>query len=69
MPYYDEDFDAGDTKKNRHINDIVERPLINLSVDFKQRGVGGDNSWGMLPHDQYRLRAGNYSYGYIIRPL
>jgi beta-galactosidase len=69
MPYYDEDFDAGDTKKNRHINDVVKRPLINLSVDFKQRGVGGDNSWGMLPHDQYRLRAGNYSYGYIIKPL
>ena len=69
MPYYDEDFDAGNTKKNRHINDVVERPLVNVQVDYRQRGVGGDNSWGMLPHDQYRLTDFNYSYGYIIKPL
>ena len=23
---------------------------------------GGDNSWGALPHDQYRLLANQYSY-------
>ncbi|MGV3540674.1 MAG: glycoside hydrolase family 2 TIM barrel-domain containing protein [Rufibacter sp.] len=69
MPYYDEDFDAGNTKKNRHVNDVVERPLVNVHVDFKQRGVGGDNSWGRPPHDPYRLLGKSYSYGYIIRPL
>ncbi|HLP37708.1 glycoside hydrolase family 2 TIM barrel-domain containing protein [Lacibacter sp.] len=69
MPYYDEDFDAGNTKKNRHINDVVERPLICVHVDGWQRGVGGDNSWGMPPHNQYRLTAKQYSYSYIIQPL
>ncbi|EOR93812.1 Beta-galactosidase [Arcticibacter svalbardensis MN12-7] len=69
MPYYDEDFDAGNTKKNRHTNDIVKRGVINLQVDLLQRGVGGDNSWGFLPHDPYRLINNNYSYSYIIKPL
>ncbi|WP_066839268.1 glycoside hydrolase family 2 TIM barrel-domain containing protein [Rufibacter ruber] len=69
MPYYDEDFDPGNTKKNQHINDVVERPLVNVHVDFKQRGVGGDNSWGRPPHDPYRLLGKSYAYGYIIRPL
>lgn len=69
MPYYDEDFDAGNTKKNRHINDINERHIICVQVDGWQRGVGGDNSWGMPPHNQYRLVAKQYSYSYIITPL
>lgn len=69
MPYYDEDFDAGVTKKNRHINDVVERPVICVQVDGWQRGVGGDNSWGRPPHEQYRLTAKQYQYAYIISPL
>jgi hypothetical protein len=31
--------------------------------------VGGDNSWGALPHDQYRLLAKQYSYSYVLRVL
>lgn len=69
MPYYDEDFDAGTTKKNRHINDVNKRPIISVHIDGWQRGVGGDNSWGMPPHAQYRLTNKQYSYSYIIIPL
>lgn len=69
MPYYDEDFDPGDTKKNQHINDVVKRDLINVHIDLLQRGVGGDNSWGRLPHEPYRLTSESYNYGYIIKPL
>ncbi len=28
---------------------------------------GGDNSWGALPHDQYRLLTKQYSYSYTMR--
>jgi beta-galactosidase len=69
MPYYDEDFDPGDTKKNQHINDLVKRDVISVHVDLLQRGVGGDNSWGRLPHEKYRLNSNTYQYGYIIKPL
>jgi len=65
-----EDFDPGISKKYRHINDITpNRDEIILSVDLAQRGVGGDNSWGALPHKQYRLEAKEYSYGYVIKPV
>jgi beta-galactosidase len=69
MPYYDEDFDAGNTKKNRHINDINERFINCVHVDGWQRGVGGDNSWGYPPHAQYRLTQKEYKYAYIISAL
>lgn len=64
-----EDFDAGLSKKNRHTNDITPRPEVVLSVDLAQRGVGGDNSWGALPHEQYRLKAKEYHYGFSLKPV
>lgn len=64
---FSEDFDPGLTKKQQHATDIKQRNLVSLQVDLKQRGVGGDNSWGALPHDQYRLLDKKYSYTYTIR--
>jgi beta-galactosidase len=69
MPYLNEQFDEGTIKKNRHPIDIVKKPFISLHIDLKQRGVGGDNSWSMLPHDEYRLLDKKYSYGYTIKAI
>jgi beta-galactosidase len=62
-----EDLDPGLTKKQQHPTDIKPRKEIYLNVDFKQRGVGGDNSWGALPHDPYRLLDKKYSYSFVIK--
>ncbi len=64
-----EDFDPGLTKKQQHVNDINPRNEVILHVDLQQRGLGGDDSWGRRPHDQYRLTQKEYSYGYIISPV
>ena len=65
-----EDFDPGISKKYRHTNDITpNRDEVILSVDLAQRGVGGDNSWGALPHEQYRLKAKEYNYGFVIKAV
>jgi len=64
-----EDFDPGLSKKYRHTNDITPNNEVVLSVDLAQRGVGGDNSWGALPHKEYRLEAKEYSYGFVIKPV
>jgi beta-galactosidase len=62
--------DPGFDKHQMHINDVRHDPwTIYLNIDLKQRGVGGDNSWGAAPHDQYRLTDSAYSYGYTISPV
>ena len=61
-----ESMDPGETKKQQHPTDLVPEKSVFVQIDFKQRGVGGDNSWGALPHDQYRLTDKKYSYSYII---
>ncbi len=64
-----ESLDSGASKAQRHPTDIKVEDKIYLHVDLKQRGVGGDNSWGALPHDPYRLLGDVYSYSYTISLL
>lgn len=40
-----------------------------FDVDLGQMGVGGINSWGTLPLEQYRLPYKDYHYSYYILPL
>ena len=71
-----EDFDnpkagyvARDEAENRHINDIKPRDLVSLDLDYRQMGVGGNNSWGMMTIDKYRLLDQSYRYTFRIRPF
>ena len=69
MSQLTEDFDEGSSKKNRHVTDIIKRPFVTLHVDLTQRGVGGDNSWGAETHEEYRLKAKKYTYGFVIKVI
>ena len=62
-----EDLDPGNTKKQQHWIDIKPGKDVYLNIDLKQRGVGGDNSWGALPHNPYRLLEKKYSYSYVMK--
>ena len=62
------DFDGGNRKSQTHSTDIIKRPIINLNIDHKQMGVGGDDSWGKLPHEKYQIKPENLNYSYSISP-
>jgi beta-galactosidase len=66
MNLMDEDLDPGLTKKQQHPTDIKLRGSYTVHIDYKQRGVGGDDSWGALPHSEYRLTNKQYSYSYVF---
>jgi beta-galactosidase len=48
--------------------EVHTRAYITVNVDYKQTGVGGDNSWGARTHSQYTLYAKDYSYSFVISP-
>jgi beta-galactosidase len=64
-----EDFDDGDKKDQRHITDIVPREFIEWCIDYKQMGVGGDDSWGARPLQKYMIYPGEYSFEFTISPV
>ena len=52
---------------NRHTTDVKERNLVSVNLDYKQMGVGGDNSWGARTHPQYLLTDKTYSYSFRLK--
>jgi beta-galactosidase len=69
LHYSTEDLDQLTRKNRRHTIDMKPRSETFLHIDFKQMGVGGDNSWGARPHEQYRLPAGIYKFRFRFRPF
>ena len=53
----------------RHTYDVKPRNLTFINIDGWQMGVGGDNSWGAKPHEEYRLTEKNYQYSFTIKPV
>ncbi|MFT4545780.1 MAG: hypothetical protein ACI9EQ_002260 [Bacteroidia bacterium] len=56
------------TEPNKHGSLVEDDDLIHLNIDLKQMGVGGDNSWGAKPHDEYLLIDLEYTFNFRIRP-
>ncbi len=68
--YLPEDFDHLPRKSQRHAIDLSRRDLIALRINCQQRGVGGNDSWGAQPLNQYRVFLPNsFSFQLAMAPL
>jgi beta-galactosidase len=63
-PYSQEDLE-----KAKHINELPSRDFVTVNLDYRQMGVGGDDSWGAMTHEEYRLPAEPYRYDFTLRPV
>ena len=55
--------------RQTHINDITPRDFVEVCVDMKQMGVGGFDSWGAIPDEQYLIPANQkYQWGFTLVP-
>lgn len=54
---------------SKHGADLFPRDFITWNIDYKQMGVGGDNSWGRLVHEEYTLPAQEYRYSFVLIPI
>ncbi len=55
-------------KENNHGGSMVNEDLVWWNIDYKQTGVGGDNSWGATPHAEYMLPYRDYGYSFTLSP-
>jgi beta-galactosidase len=56
-------------KENFYRYQLPERDTVTLNLDLRQRGLGGDNSWGAMPHEAFRLDVWPVSYRYRLKVL
>lgn len=55
---------------SKHTIDIKEQDLIQLNIDFEQRGLAGDDSWYSKPQKKYQLTGSNdYTYTFYLIPF
>ncbi|MGL1886792.1 MAG: DUF4981 domain-containing protein [Reichenbachiella sp.] len=63
-----EDFDPGNFKAQRHASDVASKGKTYFSIDYKQTGVGGDNSWSKngLANDEYKIDPNECKFEFSI---
>jgi beta-galactosidase len=57
-----------DLEKAMHIHELPRRDFITVNLDYRQMGVGGDDSWGARTHPEYTLPAQPYRYSFRLTP-
>ncbi len=61
--------DPGLKKQLRTPLDVKEADFVELHIDHKMMGLGGDDSWGSKPHQPYLMYANQeYKYAFTIVP-
>jgi beta-galactosidase len=68
LPYSTEDL-TQESRGSMHPTDLEERDFVEVYLDHRQTGVGGDNSWGARPLDHYTLFPKEYAYRFRLRPF
>ncbi|MBN1492469.1 MAG: DUF4981 domain-containing protein, partial [Phycisphaerae bacterium] len=62
-------FTTDDLQGPKHPHEIPIRDFTTLNLDHMQIGVGGDNSWGHKPHDEYRIQPVAQAYRFRLRAV
>jgi beta-galactosidase len=58
-----------DLQSHTHPHQMPVRDFTTLNLDWKQQGVGGDDSWGAWPHEQNLIPVQAQSYSFRLRPI
>lgn len=55
---------------SKHTLDIKEQNLVQLNIDYAQRGLGGDDSWWSKPQEKYQLKPNQkHTYSFYLIPF
>jgi beta-galactosidase len=54
---------------HKHSAEIVPSDDITVNLDYRQMGVGGDDSWGAPIHKEFSLPAVRYEYKFKLEPV
>jgi beta-galactosidase len=62
-------YSTEDLQSAKHPFELAHRDTVTLNLDWKQQGVGGDDSWGAWPHEEFLIPCQNQSYSFRLRPF
>ncbi|WP_242117511.1 glycoside hydrolase family 2 TIM barrel-domain containing protein [Aestuariivivens sediminicola] len=64
------DYKGNEANPSKHTTDITAQDLVQINIDLKQRGLGGDDSWYAKPQKKYRISGHlKHQYGFYLIPF
>ncbi len=57
-----------DMEQAKHKHEMERRDFVTLNLDYRQTGVGGEDSWGARPLPQHILNPEAFTYSFRLRP-
>lgn len=55
--------------ERKHGGSIEKKDMVWVNIDYRQMGVGGDNTWGAQVHPEYTITPEAISYTFTLQPL
>lgn len=68
IPYTPEDLTLN-RRGEKHFPEVPRRSNLYITIDLAQMGVGGDDSWGARPHQQYLIKPQSYTWSFSLEPI
>ncbi len=62
-------YGTADLNAGKHAFELPRRDYITVNLDLTQQGVGGDNSWGLWPHEEFLIPCKDYNYSFRLHPI
>ncbi|MBQ9875252.1 MAG: hypothetical protein IJM30_12425 [Thermoguttaceae bacterium] len=62
-------FENRDLESVEHNWQLPKRDYAVVNIDYRQKGVGGDDSWGAKTYPQFRLSGKSYSFEFMVQVL
>ncbi|GAB4852088.1 hypothetical protein Ancab_016278 [Ancistrocladus abbreviatus] len=62
-------YSTAELDRATHDEELVESDDVEVHLDHKHMGLGGDDSWSPSVHDEYLVRAENYSFSIRLCPV
>jgi beta-galactosidase len=69
IDHSDDDLYCASQHDNYYPYMLPSRDTATLHIDLHERGLGGDNSWGALPHRQFRIEAAPMTFSFKLEIL
>ncbi|GER28530.1 beta-galactosidase [Striga asiatica] len=62
-------YGTAELERATHVEELVRGQNIEVHLDHKHMGIGGDDSWSPCVHDEYLVPAVPYSFSIRLAPL
>lgn len=67
-PYTIDDL-SQEKRGTKHTIDLPQNNFYAVTIDYRQQGLAGNDSWGALPLPEYRIEPKEFSFTFVLKPI